>query len=58
MASQVTVPTANDELQLEAYWQLPITENLVLQPVVQYIDQVAGTDRSAWVGTLRVAITY
>ena len=58
MASQVTVPTANDELQLEAYWQLPITENLVLQPVVQYIDQVAGTDRNAWVGTLRVAITY
>lgn len=58
MASQVTVPAANDELQLEAYWQLPITENLVLQPVVQYIDQVGGADREAWVGTLRLAITY
>ena len=58
MASQVTVPMANDELQFEAYWQFPITENLLLQPVVQYIDNVAGTDNQAWVSTLRVAFTY
>ena len=58
MVSQVTVPTANDELQIETYWQLPVTDQLVVQPVLQYIDQVAGTDRSAWVGTLRLAITF
>jgi len=58
MASQVTVPTANDELQFEAYWQWSISENVALQPVVQYIDKVAGTDDEAWVGTLRVAVTY
>ena len=58
MASQVTIPSSNDELLVEAYWQVPVWEQLVLQPVVQYIDQVAGTEDDAWIGTLRMSLTF
>lgn len=58
MASQVTQPQANDELLIEAYWQWPLTSFLVVQPVLQYIDNVAGSDQQATVATLRFAATF
>lgn len=58
MFSQLQHVAHQQERMMELYWQLPVAEQLMLQPVVQYIDSPAAAKGHAWFGTLRLVLSF
>ncbi len=58
MVSQAAIRHASDEWLIESYWQYPVTEQIFVQPVIQYIKH-AGTELdSTYLFTLRASLTF
>jgi|GEM_PF-3060753 len=58
MLSQVSGPAPSDEHLLEAYWLLPLTTQLQLQPVIQRIAHKADERSDSTVATLRLLLQF
>lgn len=58
MVSQVAARQGDDEWLLETYWQYPLSEQLWVQPVLQYINHAEGELDSTYLFTLRASLTF
>jgi carbohydrate-selective porin OprB len=58
MLSQVSGPAPGDEHLLEAFWLVPLTAQLQLQPVIQKIDHKADDRSNSTVATLRLLLQF